>query len=120
MPSNKFRVITAKLPRRFVSLLTQLRTNHIPLQAYLHRFRLVDSPICQQCLEAPETVSHFLFFCNKYTAQRLTLASAFETGKVLDFSVLGNYKLFPALFRFIKDSNRFESSFGDLSPVTQQ
>src|SRR6202522_577188 len=120
MPSRKFLNSIAKLPRRFVSILTQLRTNHVPLQAYLHRFKRADSPTCQQCFSAPETVSHYLFFCNKYTAQRLTLASAFETGKVLDFSVLGNYKLFPALFRFIKDSNRFESSFGDLSPVTQQ
>jgi ribonuclease HI len=71
MPSKKFRSITARLPRRFTSILTQLRTNHIPLQAYLHRFKLVDSPICQQCFDAPETVSHFLFFCNKYVAQRL-------------------------------------------------
>jgi hypothetical protein len=69
MPSKKFIKSTAKFPRRFVSILTQLRTNHVPLQAYLHRFKLVDSPTCQQCFSAPETVSHFLFFCTKYATQ---------------------------------------------------
>jgi ribonuclease HI len=33
MPSNKFLKTTAKLPRCFVSILTQLRTNHTPLKS---------------------------------------------------------------------------------------
>ena len=120
MPSRKFLNSIAKLPRRFVSILTQLRTNHVPLQAYLHRFKRADSPTCQQCFSAPETVSHYLFFCNKYATQRLHLTKAFDKGRALDRSVLGNRKLFPALFRFIKDSNRFEDTFGDLNPETQR
>ena len=115
MPSSKYRKLTYTLHRRFVSLLTQLRTNHIPLQAYLHRFKLVDSPICQNCQSAPETVAHFLFFCTKYTAQRDTLHGHLNEGRYLDHSILGNKKLLPALFRFIRDTNRFEDTFGDLN-----
>jgi len=118
MPSNKYRKITLTLPRRFVSLLTQLRTNHIPLQAYLHKFKLADSPVCQNCWGAPETVPHYLLFCTKYTAQRNFLRSHLKEGRSLDLSILGNKKLFPALFKFIRDTNRFEDTFGDLNPVS--
>ena len=45
MPSNRYRKLIAELPRRFVSILTQLQTNHVPLQAYLHKFKLADSPL---------------------------------------------------------------------------
>ena len=34
-PSNRFRKITASLPRRHVAILTQLRTGHAPLQRHL-------------------------------------------------------------------------------------
>ena len=117
MPSNKYRKITSSLPRRFVSVLTQLRTNHIPLQAYLHRFKLADSPTCQQCNNAPETVSHFLLFCSKFANQRIQLTRAIRRDRALDLSILGNKKLLPALYRYIRDTNRFEDNFGNLSPV---
>ncbi|KAF8801395.1 hypothetical protein BYT27DRAFT_7114914 [Phlegmacium glaucopus] len=39
MPSNKYRKTTASWPKRNVSILTQLRTQHAPLQAYLHKIK---------------------------------------------------------------------------------
>ncbi|KAH9838262.1 uncharacterized protein C8Q71DRAFT_856224 [Rhodofomes roseus] len=48
MPSNAYRKLAERLPRRHASILIQLRTEHAPLQRHLHRIRQVDSPICQR------------------------------------------------------------------------
>jgi hypothetical protein len=42
---------------------------------------------------------------------------ALRRDRALDLSILGNKKLFPALYRYIRDTNRFEDNFGNLSPV---
>ncbi|KAJ6481112.1 hypothetical protein C8R45DRAFT_801069, partial [Mycena sanguinolenta] len=52
--------------------LTQLRTGHIGLNAYLHRFKLAPSPLCQHCT-VPESVPHFLLICPAYHPARLRL-----------------------------------------------
>jgi hypothetical protein len=36
MPASKFPLETAPYDRKHASILTQLRTSHVPLQAYLH------------------------------------------------------------------------------------
>ena len=118
MPSSRFRKDTATLPKRFTSILTQLRTNHAPLQAYLHRFKIVNSPTCPQCNVHPETVTHYLMHCDKYTAQRNQLKKDLKSGRHLDLSVLGDKKNFPVLFKFINATNRFADTFGSFAPVT--
>ncbi|KAJ7750700.1 hypothetical protein DFH07DRAFT_961297 [Mycena maculata] len=57
------------------SVLMQMRTAHIGLNAYLHRFCLAPSPECPLHL-VPETVSHFLLMCPRYCWQRLPLICA--------------------------------------------
>jgi len=69
-PSPNFRKISVKLSRRQVSILIQLRTGHVPLQAYLHCFKLSDTPECPTCGEEPETVTHYLKHCQSYKGQR--------------------------------------------------
>src|SRR5271155_3419445 len=86
MPSDRYRKLIATLLKRFASILTQLRTNHVPLQAYLYRFKLVNSPICPQCNEHPETVVHYLIYCSKYTNQRNGLKRNLKRGKRLDLT----------------------------------
>ena len=117
MPFNRFINITARFPQRFVSILTQLKTNHAPLKSYLHRFKCADSPTCDQCQSGPETVANYILFCNKYAAQRRELAKAVKGNRweSLDLSVLGNQKFLPALFKYIKGTNRFENLIGNLS-----
>ncbi|KAK0469965.1 uncharacterized protein EV420DRAFT_1256730, partial [Desarmillaria tabescens] len=52
------------------SLLTQLRTSHLPLHnSYLHRIKAVNSRNCDYCND-PETVSHFLLSCRRYIDER--------------------------------------------------
>ncbi|KAJ6537777.1 hypothetical protein B0H19DRAFT_874039, partial [Mycena capillaripes] len=57
------------LSRPQCSVLTQLRTSHIGLNAFHYRFHLAPSPECQLCL-VPETVPHYLLSCPCYRRQR--------------------------------------------------
>ncbi|KAG9077204.1 hypothetical protein FRC06_009049, partial [Ceratobasidium sp. 370] len=59
---------TVKLPCAHAALLFQLITGHVQLQRHLHKLQLVDSPVCQGCGEAQETVIHYLLRCPKYEA----------------------------------------------------
>ncbi|MBW0499329.1 hypothetical protein O181_039044 [Austropuccinia psidii MF-1] len=47
------------------STIHQLRSNHIPLNAYLHRIKQVPSPRCPHC-NAQDNISHYLLYCNKF------------------------------------------------------
>ncbi|KAF8815749.1 hypothetical protein BYT27DRAFT_7079142 [Phlegmacium glaucopus] len=108
--------MTARYPKKHTSILTQLRTQHIPLRAYLHRFKLEESPTCQQCGEEPETTTHFLFFCTKFEGQRNKLKQELKRGRELDASILGEKKSIPAVFRYIEATKCFEDSHGSFSP----
>jgi hypothetical protein len=63
-------ISNSKLTRQASSLLTQLRIGHIPLNGYLFRFKLVDSPRCPACGAAEETTHHFLITCRSYGHER--------------------------------------------------
>ncbi|KAF8817596.1 hypothetical protein BYT27DRAFT_7074313 [Phlegmacium glaucopus] len=113
MPSNKYRKTTASWPKRNVSILTQLRTQHAPLQAYLHKIQKVNTPVCQQCKEGPETVIHYLIFCKKFDRHRRRLKRDTREGRGMDMGVLGEKKSLLAVFRYINDTKRFEDSHGN-------
>ncbi|KAJ7153407.1 hypothetical protein C8R43DRAFT_828743, partial [Mycena crocata] len=53
------------LHRSQCSIITQMRTGHVGLNAYLARFGAVDSSLCPMCRE-PETVNHFLLACRRF------------------------------------------------------
>ncbi|KAF8807973.1 hypothetical protein BYT27DRAFT_7012773, partial [Phlegmacium glaucopus] len=53
----------------------QIRTNHFPLNAYLHKIGKLDSKWCESCrrlrfIEVAETVTHFLFECPSFNYER--------------------------------------------------
>jgi ribonuclease HI len=58
--SRNYIKLVQNLPRRHVSLLTQLRTGHVPLQKHLHSITKAESNTCPCCRRAPETVFHYL------------------------------------------------------------
>ena len=117
LPSKAYRNMAEKLPRRQASILVQLRTEHVPLQQYLHRITKADSPICEQCGTAPETVYHFLRECLAYNAQRRRLdGDAGEAATQLR-TLLGTPRMMPHLFRYIHDTGRLRSTYGDLTPT---
>ncbi|KAJ7727140.1 hypothetical protein DFH07DRAFT_722189, partial [Mycena maculata] len=58
--------------RAEASIITQLRTGHVGLNAPLHCIKVVDSPMCTRC-GVPETVSHYLLVCRRFITERSTL-----------------------------------------------
>ncbi|TFK31074.1 hypothetical protein BDQ12DRAFT_619610, partial [Crucibulum laeve] len=63
------------LPCRLTSLITQLVTSHIVLNAHLHCISKSPSPICTWCnLQAPKTVNHLLLRCLTHQPQCIALA----------------------------------------------
>ncbi|KAJ7156427.1 hypothetical protein C8R43DRAFT_831343, partial [Mycena crocata] len=86
--------------------LTQLRTSHIGLNAFLYRFHLGPSPDCA-CCHIPETVSHFLLACPAYQRQRLTLIMRLGTAR-LSLRRLISSKVDPhPVLAFVRDTKRF-------------
>jgi hypothetical protein len=75
LPSDSYLKLIAGLPRNRAAMLTQLRTGHIPLQAYLHRIQVTDSATCPGCKRERETVMHFLMQCPSWAAQRRLLVA---------------------------------------------
>ncbi|KAJ7202248.1 hypothetical protein B0H12DRAFT_994680, partial [Mycena haematopus] len=88
--------------------LTQLRTGHIGLNAYLARFGAVNSALCQTCQE-PETVNHFLLSCRRFRTQRDTLRRAlFVDGRqsLTKRTLLGKVKNRSRLLEYIRATGR--------------
>jgi len=49
--------------------LTTILTGHGKISSYLHRFGLIDNPMCT-CEEEEQTVDHLIFKCKKLSNQR--------------------------------------------------
>ena len=97
------------LPRRSASLITQLRLQHVPLNAYLNRFKLVDSARCPACGAGSETVSHFLLVCPSYAHKRWALERSLRRKKkalTLE-TLLGDTEAISPLISYINASHRF-------------
>ena len=109
------------LARHEISLLTQLRTAHVALSAYLHRIRKIDSPLCLRCL-VPDTPAHYLLSCERYIAQRSTLRVRIGLARLNLGSLLATPRLIKHTIEFVKSTNRFIHYRlpSDLSPnITQ-
>ena len=74
-PSNKYiKLISAdRLSRNDTSCIFQLRTGHVPLNAYLERIKKAEKPNCPACSHTRENVQHFLFNCPSYGYERWAL-----------------------------------------------
>src|SRR5271154_1325699 len=116
MPDTKFPRETARLDRRYTSILTQLRTAHVPLQSYLHRFKIEPQPTCPHCHLEPETVTHYLKYCSAFKEPRKELQQ--EVGRLtnIDLSILGNHKHCNPLLRYVHQTGRFTETHGSLNP----
>ena len=101
------------------ALLAQLRSSHAPLQAYLHRFKLAESPICPSCGIEPETTTHLLMHCISYVVQRRRLRRTLGKDQSLGLEILGDENQIKPLMIFISDTKQFMDSHGDLHHGTQ-
>jgi ribonuclease HI len=113
-PSPRYQRLIQQLPRRQASLLTQLRTGHVPLNKYLHRIQRAESPICPACRTHDETVQHFLLMCPAYSRQRYFLNRDLSRGSRSLAILLSHPKAFPYLFRYIAHTQRFDGIYNNL------
>ena len=117
MPATKFPSETAPFERRHTSILTQLRTSHVPLQSYLYRFKIEAHPICPHCHVEPESLTHFLKYCPAHSDARKELLKAIGRLTNLDTSTLGNPKFHRSILKFLHSSKQFQDTHGNLNPA---
>ena len=117
-PFNKFRKISDKLSRPQASLLTQMRTGHIPLNSYLHRIKKSDTRRCESCwgrgrLEITETVVHFLFECQTYAAEQYDMDRALGRHLRDLRGILASLDRVKELLKFVGRTARLKTTLGD-------
>jgi len=101
-----------KLNRRAANLIMQIRTQHIPLNKYLHRIKCAPSTRCEQCHEftgtdTPKTTRHFLFECQAYVRERFKFAQGLGR-KAKDIRyIMSKPEFIVWLARYITDTQRF-------------
>src|SRR5271169_797062 len=89
-----------------ISQLARLRTGHCPLNQYLHRFNIEDSPLCECGSGAIETVEHYLLLCNRYDKERAALIAKVGVGGMWIERLLGHPKLIGHTLEFVKSTKR--------------
>ena len=109
-PSDKFIKLISnnKLSRNDASRIFQLRTGHVPLNAYLERFKRVDSAGCPACGHPKEDTQHYLFDCPAYGHECWTLLQHCKTREPKMKDVLSSTDLAVPLANFIQALGRFK------------
>ena len=117
LPSDNFLHIVNQLTHKQASVLIQIRTGHIPLNNVLFRIKRADTPYCPHCDGGyRETTLHFLFFCPHYREIRQKMDEATQWEKKPMTFLLRNRKGIPHLLRYINNTNRLNTTFGDFRP----
>ena len=121
LPSNKFRKATSKLPKANTSIRTQMRTEHIAMRAYLYKFKLAESPTCQQCGTGEESALLLtLQGIQNPTTRTLQKARRQARGKPKAVEFLRGGKHMRWVFQYIRDTARFEESHGKIKVTVEE
>ncbi|KAJ7838838.1 hypothetical protein B0H13DRAFT_1650513 [Mycena leptocephala] len=102
------------LSRRNSSLIVQLCTWMVSLNAWLYKIHRAESPLCQTC-QCREDVPHFIFFCSRFTYHRVHLHAALGCKATLLGFLLTNEKGIRHLLRYIHATNHLPA-FHDVAP----
>ena len=112
VPSLKFLKLTSApdISRQGASWLFQLRVGHIPLNAYLYRFKRMAHPNCPACGQEIESTQHFVLDCPKYAYERWTLLAG-KNQKNRDFAnLIGQEDNALSLTAYIQAMGRFRAT----------
>ena len=116
---DKFRSWQKDLTRSQSSMLFQIRSNHLPLNVYLHRIGKTESRNCSNCAsngqEIEETVTHYLFECPSFDYERHTLDTNLGPNSRDLRTILEDKEMMSELLKFIGCTKRLQSSLGDVS-----
>ena len=120
LPSGNFAKLVKPLARRHANLLTQLRTGHVPLYAYLKRIGKSLTDTCPTCAEAPETPTHYLLDCPAYGIHRaIHFRTLGREGRKLSVLLNSKTALRP-LFAYVNATERFRRIFGLLPEIDDE
>ena len=103
-----FQKLIKPLNRNETTLIDRLRSNHLPLNVFLHRIQRGESPTCSKCNNADETIRHYLFECAAYRQiRRETLDGLGRNSRDTRF-LLSTKKGVEAVLRYLKATKRME------------
>ncbi|TFK74249.1 hypothetical protein BDN72DRAFT_739796, partial [Pluteus cervinus] len=120
VPFANFLKSTTELKKRDSSILMQLRTQHVPLNSYLHRFKRADTSHCTACIRnnriwVRETLNHFLFVCPSWRPQRSILQSNIEKWRSKSLQIMLSEKEYTKeLLTFVHSTGRFRKKQGEV------
>ena len=118
LPSDDYFHIIDQLRRNQASILTQLRTGHIPLNSVLHRIKRLDTLDCPHCQQGiRETLLHYLLECPHYAGARRQLHARTGRRSSLIPFLLGNRNGIPHLLRYVGNTNCLKATFGEVRPA---
>jgi ribonuclease HI/exonuclease III len=125
-PFEGYRKRQYGLSREHASLLMQVRSRHLPLNAYLHKIKKAESKHCQACRIEPgdqtpaETIEHFIYNCDAYTDQRKTLIRTIGASGIALKDVMLRKKHMKALAQYITRTGRFKNEDRPLQRTQDQ
>ena len=109
LPSRRFLKLISnpKISRADTSKIFQIRSGHVPLNAYLHRFKRKESAQCPACGAQKETPQHFLLECPAYTHERRKLKQRRGELEAKFAELVTSEKKTIALAQYIQATGRF-------------
>ena len=109
LPSRKFieLISNKKVHRETASKIYQIRLGHVPLNAYLHRFKIKESAKCPACGVRNETPQHYILDCPAYKHERWKLRPKKGKSELRYEDLLSNKEKTVGLAHYILDTRRF-------------
>lgn len=95
----------------------QLRLGHVALNKYLSRIHAVDSPLCDHCGDADETVNHFIFECLGFYEERKRARRSLGGEAYNLENVFSTRAGIIALLEYVDETGRLKHIFGDVAPT---
>ena len=95
------------LERKYVVLISRLRTGHCHLNQYLHRFNVIETPQCE-CGAERETVEHYLLNCELYDEERDALRRRVGAQGMRIATLLGDSQIIKETVEYIEKTGRFK------------
>src|SRR6266568_18134 len=99
--------LNRRIQRSPVTTSIAVCSGHIPLNTYLHRFKLAESTQCPACGHPKETAQHFLLECPAYAHERWILKPRRGKPEKKFAVLLSSEETAEALARYIHTTGRF-------------
>ncbi|PPQ99975.1 hypothetical protein CVT24_009556 [Panaeolus cyanescens] len=115
---RNFHDIADSIDRHKATLLVKIRTDHFPLNAYLHKRKIIPSNACTSCNEGSrESLRHYLWECPKFASQRTKLREVTSgSGDSLEL-ILKNRAHTEALLDYVVNTKRFARNTQTATPL---